>query len=164
MKTANLMPGVAQVVAISVGHSDEGLDGINVLLLHFCNARAGCQQGEPRQRLHIRVPLQLFTTDKKRGQCVRILHCTVRDAVRQLFRLQYLYGEDARYPDGKADPLQTQRGHLGVVAVLKTHAESGQEGCPRQLRNNRPIRFYNLCVKLCTSLIERVCPCPLVLP
>lgn len=75
MKTANLMPGVAQVVAISVGHSDKGLDGIDVLLLHFCNARAGCQQGEPRQRLHIRVPLQLFTADKKRGQCVRILHC-----------------------------------------------------------------------------------------
>lgn len=29
------MPGVAQVVAISVGHSDEGLDGVDVLLLHF---------------------------------------------------------------------------------------------------------------------------------
>lgn len=91
-------------------------------------------------------------------------YCTARDTVRQPFGLQYLYAEDARYPDGTADPLQTQRGHLGVVAVLKTHAESGQEGCPRQLRNNGVIRFYSLCVKLCTSLTARVCPCPLVLP
>lgn len=32
------MPGVAQVVAVSVSHSDEGLDGVDVLLLHFCDA------------------------------------------------------------------------------------------------------------------------------
>lgn len=32
------MPGVSQIVSICVGHSDEGLDGVNVLLLHFCNA------------------------------------------------------------------------------------------------------------------------------
>lgn len=32
------MPGVAQVVSISVGHSDEGLDGIDVLLLHLRDA------------------------------------------------------------------------------------------------------------------------------
>lgn len=54
------MPGVAQVVAVRVGHSDEGLDGVNVLLLHFCYARAGCQQGEPCQCLHVRIPLQLL--------------------------------------------------------------------------------------------------------
>lgn len=35
MRTANLVPGVSQVVAVSVGHSDEGLDGVDVLLLHF---------------------------------------------------------------------------------------------------------------------------------
>lgn len=46
----------------------------------------------------------------------------------------YLYGEDARYSDGTADPFQAQGGHLGVIAVLKPHAESGQEGRPRQLR------------------------------
>lgn len=60
------MPGVAQVVAISVGHSDEGLNGVNVLLFHFCNARAGCQQGEPCQSLHICIPLQLLQGQKKR--------------------------------------------------------------------------------------------------
>ncbi len=60
MKTANLVPGVAQVVAVSVGHSDEGLDGVNVLLLHFCDAWAGCQQGEPGQGLHVCIPLQLM--------------------------------------------------------------------------------------------------------
>lgn len=60
MKTTNLMPGVAQVVAISVSHSDEGLDGVDVLLLHFSNARAGSEQSEPRQSLNIRVSLQLW--------------------------------------------------------------------------------------------------------
>lgn len=66
--TEHLMPGVAQVVAVSVGHSDEGLDGVNVLLLHLCDARASCQQGEPRQRLHIRVSLQLFPRQKKKNK------------------------------------------------------------------------------------------------
>lgn len=59
--TEHLVPGVAQVVAISVGHSDEGLDGVDVLLLHFCDAGASCEQGEPRQGLYVRVPLQLET-------------------------------------------------------------------------------------------------------
>lgn len=39
---SNLKPGVSQVVAISVGHSDEGLDSVYVLLLHFSYARTGC--------------------------------------------------------------------------------------------------------------------------
>lgn len=64
-RRANLMPGVAQVVAISVGHSDERLDGVNVLLLHLCDARAGCQQGEPCQGLHICIPLQLRQQDQR---------------------------------------------------------------------------------------------------
>lgn len=63
------MPGVAQVVAISVGHSDEGLDGVNVLLLHFGDARAGCQQGESGQGLHIRIPLQLLQAQKEKAAC-----------------------------------------------------------------------------------------------
>lgn len=49
------MPGVAQVVPIGVSHSDEGLDGVDVLLLHLCDAGAGCQQGEPGQSLDVGV-------------------------------------------------------------------------------------------------------------
>lgn len=90
-----------------MGHSDEGLDGINVLLLHFCNARAGGQQREPGQCLHIGIPLQLFRAQKER---VVFQECwTTIDTIRQLLlRVRYLYGEDAGYPDGTADPLQTQ--------------------------------------------------------
>ena len=44
-----------------------------------------------------------------------------------------LHAEDAGDPDGAADPLQTQRGHVGVVTVLQPHAEGGQQGRPRQL-------------------------------
>ena len=47
--------------------SDEGLDGVDVLLLHFWDAGAGSEQGEPGQRLDVRVPLQLLQTK----QCVR---------------------------------------------------------------------------------------------
>lgn len=56
----HLVPGVAQVVSVSVSHSDEGLDGVDVLLLHLCDAGAGRQQREAGQRLHVRVPLQLL--------------------------------------------------------------------------------------------------------
>lgn len=55
------MPRVAQVVSISVGHSDQCLNGVNVLLLHLCDAGAGCQQGESGQGLDISVSLQLKT-------------------------------------------------------------------------------------------------------
>lgn len=53
------MPGVAKVVSVSVGHSDQGLDGVNVLLLHLCDAGRGCQQGEPGQSLDVCIPFQL---------------------------------------------------------------------------------------------------------
>lgn len=65
------MPGVAQVVAVGVGHSDEGLDGVDVLLLHLGDAGAGRQQREAGQRLHVRVPLQLLSRmgqKRERGQ------------------------------------------------------------------------------------------------
>lgn len=51
------------------------------------------------------------------------------------FWLQYLNGEDARYPDGAAYSFQAQRGHVGVVAVLQAHTESSQERRPCQLKN-----------------------------
>ena len=57
-----LVPGVAQVVAVGVGHGDERLDGVDVLLLHLRDAGAGSQQGEPRQGLDVRVSLQLQHT------------------------------------------------------------------------------------------------------
>lgn len=53
------MPGVAQVVSVRVGHSDQGFDGVDVLLLHLCDTGAGRQQGESGQGLDVRVPLQL---------------------------------------------------------------------------------------------------------
>lgn len=59
------MPGVAQVIAVSVSHSDEGLDGVDVLLLHFSDARAGSEQSEPRESLNVGVPLQLLTKKKR---------------------------------------------------------------------------------------------------
>ena len=34
-RKTNLVPGVSQVVAISVSHSDERLDGVDILLLHL---------------------------------------------------------------------------------------------------------------------------------
>ena len=135
--TEHLMPGIAQVVAISVGHSDEGLDGIDVLLLHFCDARASRQQGEPRQCLHVCISLQLLPRQK--GWRAVLQYNGLK---RWMFIQQYLYGEDARYPDGTADPLQAQRRHLGVVTVLKTHAKSSQERRPGQLRSTIRMKHY----------------------
>lgn len=57
------MPGVAQVVAVSVSHGDQRLNGVDVLLLHLCDAGAGGQQGEPGQGLDVSVSLQLQTGD-----------------------------------------------------------------------------------------------------
>lgn len=53
------MPRVSQVVPVSVSHCDEGLDGINVLLLHLGDACARREQGEASQSLHICISLQL---------------------------------------------------------------------------------------------------------
>lgn len=58
------MPGVAQVVAVSVCHSDEGLNGVNVLLLHLRNAGTSCEQCKPGQGLNICITLQLHTNTK----------------------------------------------------------------------------------------------------
>lgn len=55
----HLMPGVAKVVSISVGNSDQRLYSVNILLLHLCDAGAGCQQREPGQGLNIGISLQL---------------------------------------------------------------------------------------------------------
>lgn len=55
------MPGVAQVVSVSMSYSDQGLDGVNILLLHLCDAGTGCQQGESGQGLDICISLQLQT-------------------------------------------------------------------------------------------------------
>lgn len=54
---AHLVPGVAQVVSISVGDHDKSLYGVDVLLLHFCDAGAGGQQRKPGQCLNVRIPL-----------------------------------------------------------------------------------------------------------
>lgn len=97
------MPGVAQVVAVRVGHSDERLNGINILLLHFCDAGARCQQGEPGQGLYVCIPLQLLHKNTRRW--LKILK---DEETTFQIRLQYLYGEDTRYSDCATDPFQTQ--------------------------------------------------------
>lgn len=59
------MPGVSQVIPVSVGHGDQGLNSVDVLLLHLGDAGAGRQQGEPGQGLDIGVPLQLQGGDRQ---------------------------------------------------------------------------------------------------
>lgn len=46
---------------------------------------------------------------------------------------QDLHVEDAGDPDGTANALQTQWGHLWVVTVLQSYTERCQQGGPRQL-------------------------------
>ena len=65
---AHLMPGVAKVISISVRDSDEGLDGVNVLLLHLCDTGASCEQSEPGQGLDICISLQLQRHTQVRKQ------------------------------------------------------------------------------------------------
>jgi hypothetical protein len=60
------MPGVAKVVAIGVSHSDECLYGVDVFLLHFCDAGAGCQQGKASKGLNIGISFQLKEKPKER--------------------------------------------------------------------------------------------------
>lgn len=64
-RDANLMPRVAKVVAISVSHGNERLYGVNVLLLHFCDAGAGCQQGKAGKGLNIGISFQLKEKPKR---------------------------------------------------------------------------------------------------
>ena len=53
------MPGIPEVVAVRVSHRDERLYGVDVLLLHLCDARAGRQQGEAREGLNVGISFQL---------------------------------------------------------------------------------------------------------
>lgn len=64
-REAYLMPRVAKVVAISVSHGDKCLYGVDVLLLHFCDAGAGCQQGEASKGLNIGISFQLEEKPKR---------------------------------------------------------------------------------------------------
>ena len=53
------MPGISKVVAIGVCHRNKRLYGVDVFLLHFCDAGAGRQQGEASKSLNIGISLQL---------------------------------------------------------------------------------------------------------
>lgn len=55
------MPGVSQVVSVSVGNHDKSLYGVNVLLLHLCDTWAGSEQCKPGQGLDISISFQLQT-------------------------------------------------------------------------------------------------------
>lgn len=59
LRDTHLMPGVPEVVAVGVSHRDERLYGVDVLLLHFCDAGAGGQQGEAREGLNVGISFQL---------------------------------------------------------------------------------------------------------
>ena len=58
-RDTHLVPGIPEVVAVGVSHSDERLYGVNVLLLHLRDAGAGCQQGEACKGLDIGISFQL---------------------------------------------------------------------------------------------------------
>lgn len=53
------MPRIAKIVAICVSNCNECLNGINVLLLHFCNAGTGSQQGKTSKGLYISISFKL---------------------------------------------------------------------------------------------------------
>lgn len=75
------MPRVSQVVPISVSHRDKRLDCIDVLLLHLGDPRAGCEQGESSQSLHVRISLQLEPSkihSTARSACLFILILNLR--------------------------------------------------------------------------------------
>lgn len=80
----HLMPGVAQVVSISVGHCDQGLDGVNVLLLHLSDAGTGRQQSEPGQGLNVRISLQLWTKQVITAVVLNIFNCTLATYLRTI--------------------------------------------------------------------------------
>ncbi len=54
------MPGVSQVVSISVGDHDESLYGVDILLLHLCDTWASGEQRKPGQGLDVGISLQLW--------------------------------------------------------------------------------------------------------
>lgn len=58
-RDTHLVPGIPKVVAISVSHCNKRLYGVNVFLLHFCDAGAGRQQGEASESLHVGIAFQL---------------------------------------------------------------------------------------------------------
>lgn len=52
----DVQPGVAQVVAVGVGHRDESFDRVNILALYFRNGRIGREQRKAGQSLDEGVP------------------------------------------------------------------------------------------------------------
>lgn len=58
------MPRIAKIVAICVSNCNECLNGIDVLLFHFCNAGTGSQQGKTSKGLYISISLKLQHTEK----------------------------------------------------------------------------------------------------
>lgn len=58
-RETHLVPGIPKVVAIGVSHCNKRLYGVNVFLLHFCDAGAGCKQGEASKSLNIGISFQL---------------------------------------------------------------------------------------------------------
>lgn len=131
------MPGVAQVVSVRVGHSDQGFDGVDVLLLHLGDTGAGRQQGESGQGLDVRVPLQLQIKTKSAQPMSTVLSGKLILKLSMCRRLADLHVEDTSDPDGTSNALQTQRGHFRVIAVLQSHTERCQQGGPCQLQHTQ---------------------------
>lgn len=62
------MPRIAKIVAICVSNCNECLNGINVLLFHFCNAGTGSQQGKASKGLDISISFKLQDRNKHQNQ------------------------------------------------------------------------------------------------
>lgn len=82
------MPGIAQVVPIGVSDSDECLDGVDVFLLHLCDAGAGSQQGKSGQCLDISISFKL-----QRGSLLSRTLARTHQRLDETFLLGYkIYG------------------------------------------------------------------------
>lgn len=77
------MPRIAKIVAICVSNRNESLNGINVLLFHFCNAGTGSQQGKTSKGLYISISFKLqgretsikIPKEPEEATCLQIFFC-----------------------------------------------------------------------------------------
>lgn len=65
-----LMPRVPEIVAICVSNCNKCLNGIYVLLFHFCNTGTGSQQGKPSKGLYISISFKLW--DRETSHCNQV--------------------------------------------------------------------------------------------
>lgn len=62
------MPRVPKIVAICVSNCNKCLNGIYVLLFHFCNTGTGSQQGKASKGLYVSISFKLQNRNKHHNQ------------------------------------------------------------------------------------------------